>query len=81
LVGGLKAGVTREARRLGFWDERPLWQREFWDHIVRSPKTYERIAEYIDSNPLRWTLDRENPNAVGKDVFESWLEEEGRKKP
>jgi len=34
-----------------------LFQRSFHDHIVRDEQDYLRIAEYIDTNPAKWTLD------------------------
>ena len=36
----------------------PLWQRSFYEHIIRDDKDYERIATYIENNPLQWELDR-----------------------
>ncbi len=35
-----------------------LWQRSYWDHIIRNQKTYESISEYIYHNPLNWKDDR-----------------------
>ena len=35
-----------------------LWQRSFYDHIVRNQSEYNEIAEYIDANPSRWLDDR-----------------------
>ena len=35
----------------------PLWQRSFYDHIIRSEKDYLEIWQYIDSNPARWAAD------------------------
>ena len=35
-----------------------LWQRGYYDHIVRSENDFLRIWTYIDNNPLRWELDR-----------------------
>ncbi len=34
-----------------------LWQRSYHDHIIRSEKDYQKIWEYIDTNPLKWKLD------------------------
>ena len=34
-----------------------LWQRSFHDHIIRGEEDYIKIAEYIDTNPLKWELD------------------------
>lgn len=40
---------------------RRLWQRNYWEHIIRSERSLERIRRYIMENPPRWHLDRENP--------------------
>jgi len=48
--------VNRLLRRSG-----PLWQRGYFDHVVRDDRDLERIREYIATNPLRWALDRDNP--------------------
>jgi putative transposase len=42
--------------------EGKLWQRDYFDHIVRSEADLERIREYIAFNPGRWEEDRENPH-------------------
>ncbi len=34
-----------------------LWQRSYHDHIIRGEKDYQKIWEYIDTNPLKWELD------------------------
>lgn len=40
----------------------PVWQRNNYEHIVRSNEELTQIRRYIVENPLRWALDRENPN-------------------
>jgi putative transposase len=50
-----------------------LWQRSFYEHVVRDEKSLNRIREYILHNPQRWDLDRENPRAKGRDEFDRWL--------
>ena len=39
-----------------------LWQRNYYEHIVRNDDELNRIREYIVNNPLQWEMDRENPN-------------------
>jgi len=34
-----------------------IWQRSYHDHIIRGEKDYQKIWEYIDTNPLKWELD------------------------
>ncbi len=50
-----------------------LWQRSFYEHVIRNDEALNRIREYIKHNPQRWDLDRENPRAKGKDDFDRWL--------
>jgi len=38
--------------------EKKLWQRSYYDNIIRNETTYEEIWEYIDNNPLKWALDK-----------------------
>jgi REP element-mobilizing transposase RayT len=38
-----------------------VWQRNYYEHIIRNETELDRITRYIESNPSRWTDDRENP--------------------
>jgi putative transposase len=38
-----------------------VWQRNYYEHIVRDEDSLQRIRKYINDNPLQWSLDRENP--------------------
>ena len=39
----------------------PLWQRNYYEHVIRDEDELKRIREYIANNPMQWELDRENP--------------------
>ena len=39
-----------------------LWQRNYYEHIIRDKNELHNIRNYIVNNPLKWELDRENPN-------------------
>lgn len=41
-----------------------LWQRNFYERIIRDEKEMSSIREYIRFNPSKWTLDKENPHVV-----------------
>jgi REP element-mobilizing transposase RayT len=57
LIAELKAQVTRAARRDGILAMRqPLWQRGFYDRVIRSDEELKSCREYIASNPVRWSL-------------------------
>jgi putative transposase len=38
-----------------------IWQRSFYDHIIRDEKSLGSTREYIINNPMKWELDRNNP--------------------
>ena len=42
----------------------PVWQRNYYEHIIRNEDELRRISNYIRTNPLRWALDRENPTGT-----------------
>lgn len=37
---------------------RKLWQRNYYEHIIRNKKSYQRITEYIINNPGKWKDDK-----------------------
>ncbi len=39
-----------------------IWQRGYYDHIIRNDADLQAIREYIQNNPLKWILDRTEPN-------------------
>ena len=58
-VGSFMAAVSL---RLG----RRVWQRSFHDRVIRSDDELEALRRYVDENPLRWALDRENPERAAR---------------
>jgi len=38
-----------------------VWQRNYYEHVVRDDADLYRIRDYINDNPLRWTEDEDNP--------------------
>lgn len=55
IMGSYKSAVTKHAGRLGF---EFAWQVRFYDHIIRNDPEYQRINNYIESNPENWDKDR-----------------------
>jgi len=50
-----------------------LWQRGYYEHVVRDEQDLDRIREYILNNPVQWALDQENLERRGEDPFERYL--------
>ena len=55
IVGAYKSYVTREVHKIK--PDIKLWQVSFHDHGIRDQRGYEKIWEYIDTNPLKWESD------------------------
>lgn len=55
MVRGYKIGVTKWMRQNT--DVYDVWQRNYWEHIIRNENEYLRIAEYIINNPQQWDND------------------------
>ncbi|MBR4621807.1 MAG: hypothetical protein IKO46_12585 [Salinivirgaceae bacterium] len=54
VVGGIKSAATKFANRNNITFG---WQPRFHDHIIRQTDEMNRIAEYIETNVLRWESD------------------------
>ncbi|MEC4676729.1 MAG: transposase [Nitrospirota bacterium] len=48
-----------------------LWQRNYWEHIIRNEHELNRIRQYIIDNPLKWETDRDYPGRNMGAVCES----------
>lgn len=50
----------------------PVWQRNYYEHIIRNDDELNRIRQYIIENPLKWDDDPENPRNKNKKLEEIW---------
>jgi putative transposase len=60
LVAGFKSSVTKRINILRNAPGVPLWQRNYYGHIIRNEGDYKRIFNYIATNPTHWAEDEEN---------------------
>ncbi|MYD11969.1 MAG: transposase [Chloroflexi bacterium] len=58
IVGQFKAAVSRRAKTMGIAGDSRIWQRGYYDHIVRSECSLNEIRKYILENPAKWIDDR-----------------------
>ncbi len=55
----IKKAVSREVeRRTNHHNGRPVWQRRFWEHLIRDEEDWRRHVEYIHYNPVKHGLAR-----------------------
>jgi len=68
IVGNYKAVTARRINRLRDGPGLPVWQRNYYEHVVRDERALIAIRHYITENPARWTWDTYNPSATGRDT-------------
>ena len=81
VVGTFKSTVATEwLKRLGQnapYRSGRVWQRNYYERVIRDEDELNRIREYIHLNPLQWEFDRENPHRVTSREYQrqwNWLE-------
>jgi len=61
IIGSFKSAVTKQLHQTKTIDQEKIWQRNYYEHIIRDKDYYEQIKDYIASNPFNWEFDHENP--------------------
>ncbi len=61
LIGAFKTISTKRVNEIYGIPGTKLWQRNYWEHIIRNESECNRIREYIRNNPTQWELDELNP--------------------
>lgn len=59
-MAGFKSSVTKQINTLRNTPSEPVWQRNYYEHIISGDREYDQIANYIFNNPLNWNVDEEN---------------------
>ena len=58
---GFKSAATKQINELRGTPGKPVWQRNYFERVIRDEDELNRIREYIIYNPLKWADDKENP--------------------
>lgn len=58
IIRGFKIGVTKWVRENS--EVQKVWQRDYYEHIIRNEKSYQIISAYILNNPGNWVEDKFN---------------------
>lgn len=61
IVRAFKSFSARRINELRKTQGIPVWQRNYYEHIIRDDEEHNRIHLYIESNPVNWLEDNENP--------------------
>lgn len=63
-IAGFKSATTKRIDETRRTLAVPVWQRSYYEHVIRSDESLSRIREYIANNPLKWELDELHPTGL-----------------
>ena len=58
IICAYKSITTKLSNKNDNFLGRTIWQRGYYDHIIRNEAEYQKIWEYVDTNQLKWELDK-----------------------
>lgn len=58
LVAGYKSTVTKQINLIRGMPATPVWQRNYYEHIIRNEESLAKIREYVINNPQTWAEDK-----------------------
>ena len=68
VVRGFKGAVTKRINQLCGAPGSPVWQRNYYERIIRNQNEFDRIRRYIINNPANWNKDIEHPSNPGATI-------------
>ncbi len=64
IVRSYKSAVSYRINLMRGTEDIPVWQRNYYEHIIRNDKDLQNKTDYINANPLLWDQDDENPLSI-----------------
>jgi REP-associated tyrosine transposase len=72
IVGAFKSAVTHSINNLRQTKGISVWQRGYYDQIIRNERHLTAVRQYIIDNPANWESDKLQPNAPPNKFNQSW---------
>jgi REP element-mobilizing transposase RayT len=66
VIGGFKSASAGRINQVRGTAGAPVWQRGYYERIVRGERALDNIRRYIVSNPALWDADEDNPARIGR---------------
>ena len=66
ILAQFKSRVTKRIWKIPEFKNTPVWQRNYYEHVIRNEIDLQNKTDYIESNPLLWDEDDQNPINVGE---------------
>ena len=73
IIGRFKMNSAKRINQMRGTEGGPVWQRNYFEHVIRDEKSLNKIREYILTNSQRWELDKENTQGTRNDEFDRWF--------
>jgi REP element-mobilizing transposase RayT len=73
LIGAFKVYSTNRINSVMRSPGSQVWQRNYYEHVIRTEDELNRVRQYIADNPLQWDIDRENPLKIGNHSLDKLL--------
>jgi len=67
VIRSFKSAATKRINEMRKTPGAKLWQRNYWEHVVRNESELNRIREYIQNNPNQWESDKLHPRQLMRD--------------
>jgi len=64
IIRAFKSAVTKRINEIRQLPGIQVWQRNYYEHVIRNEADYGQIAEYIFDNPRRWEEDALHPGCL-----------------
>jgi len=61
VVGSFKSAVSKRINEVRGTPGAVVWQRNYYEHVIRNEHDLQQVREYIANNLAQWEMDRENP--------------------
>jgi REP element-mobilizing transposase RayT len=61
IVRSYKSAVSYRINLMRGTQDVPVWQRNYYEHVIRNDKDLQNKTDYIHANPLLWERDHDNP--------------------
>ena len=77
IVRSFKSAATKRINEIRGTPGTPVWQRNYYERVIRNEAELNRVREYIHLNPLQWALDHENPHRTSDTAYDrqwAWIE-------
>ena len=68
IIRSFKSAASKGINQMRGTPGATVWQRNYYEHVIRSEASMQRIREYIINNPLQWDMDRDNPVNAARGV-------------